>query len=107
MIKDIVVNLSLHESRDVAMDFAVSVAAAFNAHLAAIVFSYDALIPLVVDMYGVPPKGIELQRAENEKAAKAAVARFNEATRRSALSAEARTLDVAGGTAPDVFAQMA
>jgi nucleotide-binding universal stress UspA family protein len=107
VIKDIVANLSLHESRDVAMDFAVSVAVAFNAHLAGIAFLYDPLIPMMVDMYGVPTKVIELERAEYEKAAKAAVARFNEATRRSALSAEARTLNGAGGTAPGVFAQMA
>jgi nucleotide-binding universal stress UspA family protein len=107
VIKDIVANLSLHESRDVAMDFAVSVAAAFDAHLAGIAFLYDPLIPMMVDMYGVPTKVIELERAEYEKAAKAAVARFNEATRRSALSVEARTLNGAGGTAPGVFAQMA
>lgn len=107
MIKDIVANLSLHESRDVAMDFAVSVAAAFNAHLAGIAFIYDPLIPTMVDMYGVPTEVIESMRAENEKAAKAAVARFDETTRRSALSAEARTVDVPVTTAPDVFAQIA
>jgi nucleotide-binding universal stress UspA family protein len=107
MFKDIVVNLSLHESRDVAMDFAVSVAAAFNAYLAGVAFIYDPLVPLMVDMYGMPTEVIESQRAENEKAARAAVARFDEATQRCALLSEARTLDVAVSTAPDLFARIA
>jgi nucleotide-binding universal stress UspA family protein len=50
---------------------------------------------------------VESQRAENEKAAKAAVDRFNEAARRAALSAEARTLDAPVATAPGIFAQIA
>ena len=107
MIKDIVVNLSLHDSRDVTMDFAVFTAAAFNAHLAGIAFVYHPFVPVMVDMYGVPGGVIESQRIENEKAAHAAVARFDEAARRSALSAEARGLEVPVSTAPGVFAQMA
>ncbi len=38
MIKDIVANLSLRDSPDVAVHFAVSVAAAFNAHVAGSAF---------------------------------------------------------------------
>jgi nucleotide-binding universal stress UspA family protein len=107
MIKDLVVNLSHHDSRDVAMEFAVSTAAAFNAHLAGIAFVYDPIVPAMADMYGMPAQVIESQRAENEKAAKAAVDRFNGAARRAALSAEARTLDAPVATAPGVFAQIA
>ena len=66
MIKDIVANLSLRDSPDVAMDFAVSVAAAFNAHLAGIAFVYEPIIPVMIDMYGIPPDVIESQRVENE-----------------------------------------
>ena len=107
MIKDLVVNLSQHDSRDVAMEFAVSTAAAFNAHLAGVAFVYDPIVPAMADMYGMPAQVIESQRAENEKAAKAAVDRFNEAARRAALSAEARTLDAPVATAPGIFAQIA
>jgi nucleotide-binding universal stress UspA family protein len=107
MIKDIAVNLSLHSSRDVAMDFAVSAAAAFNAHLVGVAFAYDPLVPMMVDMYGLPVEVIESQRIENEKAAKAAVARFDEAAQGAALSAEARIHDVPVATAPDVFAKIA
>jgi nucleotide-binding universal stress UspA family protein len=107
MIKDLVVNLSLHNSRDVVMEFAVSAAAAFNAHLAGVAFVYDPIVPAMTDVYGMPAQVIETQRAENERAAKAAVDRFNEAARRAALSAEARTIDASVATAPGVFAQIA
>jgi nucleotide-binding universal stress UspA family protein len=107
MIKDIVVNLSLHDSHDVAMDFAVSAAAAFNAHLAGVAFAYHPLAPMMVDMYAVPVEMIETQRSENQRAARAAVVRFEEAARRAALSAEARMLDAPVGNAPGVFAQIA
>ena len=50
MIKDIVANLSLREAPDVAMDFAVSVAVAFNARLAGIAFVYEPIIPVMIDM---------------------------------------------------------
>ena len=59
MIKDIVANLSLRDSPDVAMDFAVSVAVAFNARLAGIAFVYEPIIPVMIDMYGIPPDVIE------------------------------------------------
>ncbi len=107
MVKDIVVNLSLRDRRDVAMEFAVSTAAAFNAHLAGVAFMYEPLVPVMIDMYGVGVDAIESQRIENEKAANAAVARFDEGARGAVLSAEARTLEVAVARAPDVFAQIA
>ena len=107
MIKDIVVNLSLRDSQDVAMDFAVSAAAAFDAHLAGIAFVYEPIIPVMMDMYGMPADVIEAQRSESEKAAKAAVDRFDQAARRAAISAAARTLDAPVANAPGLFAQIA
>ena len=107
MIKDIVANLSLRDSPDVAMDFAVSVAAAFNAHVAGIAFIYEPIIPVMIDMYGIPPDVIESQRVENERAAKAAVARLDEASRSAGVAAEAHMLDAAVATAPGVFARLA
>ena len=113
MIKDIVVNLSIRDARDPAMDFAISTAAAFNAHLAGahlagMALLYEPLMPPMVDMYGIPPEVIESQRIENEKAAKAAVARFDESARRAGLkSADTRMLDAAVASAPGLFAQVA
>ena len=66
MIKDIVVNLSVGPTRDVATDFAVSMAGIFEAHLAGIAFRY------------------------NEKAAKTAIDRLDEAAKRAGISTESR-----------------
>ena len=107
MIKDIVANLSLREAPDIAMDFAVSVAVAFNARLAGIAFVYEPIIPVMIDMYGIPPDVIESQRVESERAAKAAVARLDKAGRDAGLATEAHMLDSAASTAPGVFAGLA
>ena len=99
MIKDIVANLSVGVSRDVATDFAVSVAATLDSHLTGIAFRYEPLVPLT-DRYGFPAEVMESQRAENEKRAKAAMAAFDEAARRAAVSAQSRALDVPVASAP-------
>jgi hypothetical protein len=58
MIKDIVANLGVGDSRDVATDFAVSVAATFEAHLTGVAFVYEPLIP-IADMSHIPADVIE------------------------------------------------
>jgi hypothetical protein len=75
MIKDIVANLAVGTSRDVVTDFAVSVSATFDAHLTAFAFLYEPLAP-VADAF--PAEAMQSQRAENEKAAKAAISKFEE-----------------------------
>ena len=45
MIKDIVVNLTVDAATDVAADYAVSVARAFDAHVTGIGFAYDVFLP--------------------------------------------------------------
>ncbi len=60
MIKDIIVNLGLG-ARDPAGNFAVSVAAAFEAHVLGVAFSYDPIIPYSATG-GIPPEFIESQR---------------------------------------------
>ena len=54
MIKDIVLNLGLG-SNDPAVDYAVSLAEIFEAHLLGIAVSYDPIIPGTV-MGGIPPE---------------------------------------------------
>lgn len=107
MIKDIVANLAVGGGRDVASDFAVSVAGAFDAHLTGVAFRYEPLVPVMVDMYGIPVDVIESQRIENEKAAKAAVGRLEEAGKRAAVAVQARMLEVPVAGAPSRFAQIA
>jgi nucleotide-binding universal stress UspA family protein len=104
MIKDIVANLAIGSSRDVAADFAVSLASTFNAHLTGIAFVYEPLVP-VAD--GFPAEAMQAQRLENEKAAKAAVSQFEEQVRRAPISAQSRMLEVAVASAPNVFANIA
>jgi nucleotide-binding universal stress UspA family protein len=107
MLKDIVVNLPLAQSREVTADFAASVAATFGAHLTGIAFLYEPLVPVMTDAYGIPADVIEIQRSENEKAAKDAVARFEDAARRSGISGEARIVDSPVASAPGTFASIA
>ena len=76
MIKDIVVNLPVDGSRDVVTAFSASVAATLEAHLSGVALIYDPLVPMMADMYGVPPDLIETQRVQNRKAAKASVQGF-------------------------------
>ena len=105
MIKDIVANLSVGISRDVATGFAVSVAVTLS-QVTGIAFCYEPLVPLT-DRYGFPAEVMESQRAENEKRAKAAMAAFDEAARRAAVSAKSHMLEVPVASAPDVFAKVA
>jgi nucleotide-binding universal stress UspA family protein len=106
MIKDIVVNLSVDPSRDVAGNYAISLADAFGAHLAAVAYSYEPVIPPTV-MGAVPVSFIEEQRAQSDKAASDAIAKFDEAARRAGISSESRTLTASLAGGADMFGRIA
>jgi len=106
MIKDIVVNLSVGERASPAGDYAVSVAAAFDAHLAGIAFLYDPIIPVSGAGY-IPAEVIESQERENEAATKAALDRFNAACKRAGVSAEPLTLSASFSGVGDQFGRIA
>ncbi len=106
MVKDVVVNLSSRAGQDFASDFAISLAAAFQAHVAGIAFLYEPIIPDGT-LGGVPVDLIEVQRDENSKAAQAAVSRFEIATKAAGVSAESRILDATFGGAPTLLGQVA
>jgi len=106
MVKDIVVNLSMIEAGGPADDYAVSVASALDAHLTAIAFVYDPIVPISGTGY-IPAEVIETQQSDNEAAAKAAIDRFTEATRRAGLSAEPLTISASLAGAGDQFARIA
>ena len=106
MIKDLVVNLTVGGSRGDPGAYAVSVAEAFNAHVAAIAFAHDPIVPATL-MGGVPADFIESQRAETEAAASAAITRFEEAARRASVSAESRLLAASIAEASDQFGRIA
>jgi nucleotide-binding universal stress UspA family protein len=106
MIKDIVVNLSMHEAGNPTADYAVSVADALDAHLTGIAFVYDPIVPVSGTGY-VPAEVIETQQADNEAAAKSAIDRFAEATRRAGLSAEPLTISASLAGAGEQFGRIA
>ncbi len=106
MIKDIVVNLSVGEKAGPADDYAVSVAAAFGAHIAGIAFLYDPIVPVSGAGY-IPAEVIEIQERENETATKAALDRFGAACARAGVTAEPLTLSTSFAGAGDQFGRIA
>ncbi len=106
MLKDLVVNLSVGTPRDPAADYAISIAQAFDAHVAGLAFAYEPVVPVSV-LGGVASDFIDAQRTESQKAAKAAIARFDAAAKRNGLSAETRMLTATIAEATDSFARIA
>ncbi|APG09771.1 universal stress protein UspA [Bradyrhizobium japonicum] len=106
MIKDIVVNLEHDASQDRAREFAITVAEAFDAHLAGVAFAYEPDFPGYV-MLEIPSDVVATMIEESKKAAEAAIRRFDEAARRSLLSAEHRLVRTVGIEAPTLFAAIA
>jgi nucleotide-binding universal stress UspA family protein len=106
MIKDIIVNLSVTKNDSTVGNYAVSVAAALQAHLTGIAFIYDPVVPISGAGY-IPADVIESQRADNETAAGAAIKDFTTATDRAGISAEPQMLTASLTGAGDQFARMA
>jgi nucleotide-binding universal stress UspA family protein len=106
MIKDIVVNLTVDEKPSPACDYAVSVAAAFDAHLAGVAFLYDPIVPVSGAGY-IPADVIEAQERDNEKATRAALDRFNAACSRAGVRAEPLTLSASFGGVGEQFSRIA
>ena len=93
MIKDIVLALEVGSARDAARDYAISIAAAFNGHIAAIGFAYEPTMPPADTVSAVPFDILDAERETNRKAASDAIARFEEAARLAAVSAESRLVE--------------
>jgi nucleotide-binding universal stress UspA family protein len=117
MIKDIILYLERNKSRDCVRDYAITVARTFDAHLAGVAFADGANIPLgafanganipvfIISgemSVGMPPDVIADILAENEKAARSAIERFEAAVKGSLLSVEHRLVE-----APASFSEMA
>ncbi len=108
MIKDIAFHLSARASGGATIDYAVSVAAAFEAHLAGIAFALDPFIPPTMGIGdAVPADWIDEQREEAQAAALTVIARFEEVARRNAISAESRRLDASLAGAAEMFGRIA
>jgi nucleotide-binding universal stress UspA family protein len=105
MIKDIIVHLEHKITRDPARDFAITVAETFDAHIAGVAFAFTPNLPGYA-MLEIPPDIVAQMMEESEKAALAAIERFDAAAKRSMLSAEHRLLK-AGPGAPMILALLA
>jgi nucleotide-binding universal stress UspA family protein len=93
MIKHVVVNLWPGKDVDAALDYAVSLAGTFGAHLAGVAFAYEA-VPAAMLIDDVPPIWIDQFLKDAEEAARAAVDKFSAAAARAKISAEARWWNV-------------
>jgi nucleotide-binding universal stress UspA family protein len=106
MIKDIIVNLSVTKEGSVVGKYAVSVAAALEAHLTGVAFIYDPVVPISGAGY-IPAEVVETQRDDNESAAEAAIRSFTAATDQAGISAESLMTSASVAGASDQFARMA
>jgi len=106
MIKDIIVNLSVGERPAPVGDYAISVAAAFEAHLAGVAFLYDPIVPVSGAGY-IPAEVIETQERENAAASKAALDRFTAACKRAGVAAEPLTLSASLAGVGEQFGHIA
>ena len=90
MIKDIVVNLNVGAKASPASDFAISVAAAFNAHLTGIAFLYDPVVP--VSSVGLLPAEVIVTQQDYQAAVRATGERFAAASESAGVTAKPLTL---------------
>jgi nucleotide-binding universal stress UspA family protein len=106
MIKDLVVNLGLGKPRDVAADYAISIAETFAAHVCGVAFAYEPVVPPSI-MGGIPADVIDAQWTASEDAAGAAIAAFEAAAQRAGIAREHRKLEASIGGAGDLFGRLA
>jgi len=106
MIKDIIVNLSVTKEGSLVGKYAVSVAAALEAHLTGVAFIYDPVVPISGAGY-IPAEVIETQRDDSEAAAEAAIKSFTTAADQAGVSAEPVMTSASLAGAGDQFARMA
>jgi len=104
MIKDVVVKLSL-ASPDYAGAFAVSLAAAFEAHVTAIAFAYEGEI--MPDPSGQGARRFMREREENEEGARAAAAAFEKQAGDAGVAVAARVMTTTLSASYDLFGQIA
>ena len=108
MVKDIVLHLSTRASGDATVDYAVSIAASFEAHLTGVAFALDPFVPPTMGIGDVTPASwIDEERAQGQAVAKAAVARFEEVARRNGIAFNSQLTDSSLAGAGDLFSEIA
>ena len=105
MINDIVVNLSVGAKANSASDYAISLAAALDAHLTGIIFLYGPTMPVSGAGY-VPPE-FEVIERHNEATVEATRQSFAATSTRAGVKAESLTVSASLVSAGDQFGQIA
>jgi nucleotide-binding universal stress UspA family protein len=106
MIRDIIVNLTPAADSDPASAYAISLAETFNAHITGVAFAYDPPWPpsvleaAVIDVY-------RTVKDNYKKDAQRALSRFEDAARRSQLSAQGLLLETSLVGSTETFARLA
>jgi nucleotide-binding universal stress UspA family protein len=106
MVKDLIVHLDVGTEHDTAAEYAISVGATFEAHVAGIAFAFEPVVAPGL-MGGIPADFIDAQRSASHRAASAAIARFEAHAKREGISAETRELEATLGGAADLFGRLA
>jgi len=106
MFKDIVVNLSVRKGSTAVGDYAVSVAAALEAHITGVAIAFIPNIPGASLGY-LPIETIEAQQRENEAAAETAAEHFVTASAKAGVAAERRVVRIGFPAAAEHFSRMA
>jgi hypothetical protein len=106
MIRDILVSLSVGKPRDVAGEFATSVAGLFGAHLSAVAFAYEPPIGGSV-LNGMAASVIDRWRADRRAEAERAQAGFNATIIAAQISADCRLLTERAADAARTFGALA
>ena len=87
MIKDIILYLERDQSHDHVRDYALSIAETLEAHVTGVAFAHEPDVSGQL-MPNFPAQMLAAMRAENEKVARATIARFEAVAKRSLLSSE-------------------
>ena len=105
MIKDILVTLPTGDAPSIALDYAVTVASNFDAHLTGVAFVQD--LAAIASFDGATAAVLDRYRREVEAAAEGARVRFEETRQREGLSAESMLLTAAAVGIPELLARTA
>jgi nucleotide-binding universal stress UspA family protein len=106
MIKDILVTLPTGDAPSIALDYAVTVASTFDAHLTGVAFVQD--LASAGGLFDGATAGVlDHYHREVEAAAEAAKVRFDQTSQREGLSAESIVLNAAAISFPELLARTA
>ncbi len=104
MIRDILVKLERQESRDAVIDYAISFAARFDAHLTGVAFVDDRISSFSSE---IPTDILQRVIADNTEAAKKQIDRFASRSEKHITSVAQRLVINSDLDMPDAFAEMA